>query len=51
MQNKPWRNEELMEGQEALPRLKEDDLNKASRLYKEKQEWDVTDSTQKFLWI
>ena len=36
MQNKPWRNEELKEGEEALPRLKEGDLDKASRLYKAK---------------
>ena len=33
MQDKPWRNEELSEGEEALPRLKEGDLEKASRLY------------------
>ena len=51
MQNKQWRNEELKEGEEALPRLKEGDLDKASRLHKEKQEWDVTDSTQKFFWL
>ena len=36
MQDKPWRNEELSEGEEALPRLKEGDLEKASRLYKAK---------------
>ena len=36
MQNMPWRNEELKEGEEALPRLKEGDMDKASRLYKEK---------------
>ena len=36
MQNKPWRNEELKEGEEALPRLKESDLEKASRLYRAK---------------
>ena len=36
MQNKPWRNEELKECEEALPRLKEGDLEKASRLYKAK---------------
>ena len=36
MQNKPWRNEELKEGEEALPRLKEGDLDKASRLCKER---------------
>ena len=31
MQNKLWRNEELKECEEALPRLKEGDLDKASR--------------------
>ena len=36
MQNKPWRSEELKECEEALPRLKEGDLDKASRLYKAK---------------
>ena len=36
MQNKPWRNEELKEFEEALPRLKEGDLDKASRVYKAK---------------
>ena len=36
MQDKPWRNEELKECEEALPRLKEGDLEKASRLYKAK---------------
>ena len=35
-QNKPWRNEELKECEEVLPRLKEGDLEKASRLYKAK---------------
>ena len=34
MQNKPWRNEELKECEEALPRLKEGDSDKASILYK-----------------
>ena len=34
MQDKPWRNEELKECEEALPRLKEGDLGNASRLYK-----------------
>ena len=33
-QNKPWRNDELKECEEALPRLKEGDLDKASILYK-----------------
>ena len=36
MQNKPWRNVELKECEEALPRLKEGVLEKASRLYKAK---------------
>ena len=36
MQNKPWRNDELKECEEALPRLKEGDLDKASRLYSAK---------------
>ena len=39
MQNvgdKPWKNEELKKLEEALPRLKECDLKKASRLYKAK---------------
>ena len=36
MQLKPWRSEELKECEEALPRLKEGDLDKASRLYKAK---------------
>ena len=36
MQNKPWRSDELQECEEALPRLKEGDLDKASRLYSAK---------------
>ena len=38
MQNKPWRNDELKECEEAFPRLKEGDLEKASTstLYKAK---------------
>ena len=32
VQDKPWWNEELKECEEALPRLKEGDLEKASRL-------------------
>ena len=36
MQNKLWRNEELKECEEALPRLKEGDLEKAARSYKAK---------------
>ena len=36
MQKKPWRNDQLKECVEALPRLKEGDLHKASRLYKAK---------------
>ena len=34
MQNKPWRNEELEDCEEALPRLKEPDPEEASGLYK-----------------
>ena len=29
VQDKPWRNEELKECEEALPRLKDDDMEKA----------------------
>ena len=36
MQDKPWRNEELKECEEASSRLKVGDLDKASRLYKAK---------------
>ena len=36
MQHKPWRNDELKECEEALPRTKEGDLDKASRLRKAK---------------
>ena len=36
IQNKPWRNEDLKKNEEALPRLKEGDLGKVSRLYKAK---------------
>ena len=36
MQDKPWRNEELKECEEALPRLNEGHLEMASRLYKAK---------------
>ena len=36
MHDKPSRNEELKECEEALPKLKEGDLEKASRLYKAK---------------
>ena len=41
-QDKPWRNEELRKGEDALPRLKEGDLENASRLYKA--------TTRKFPW-
>ena len=34
MHGKPWRNEELKKCEEALPRLKEGDLEKASRRQK-----------------
>ena len=50
MQDKPWRNEELKECEEALPRLKEGEPEKPSRVYKAKKEWVAMDSTQKFLW-
>ena len=50
MQNKPWRNEELKECEEALPRSEEGDLEKTSRLYKAKTGVGVAGSTQKFLW-
>ena len=36
MQEKPWRHDELRECEEALPRLKEGDLEKTSRWYKAK---------------
>ena len=36
MQDKPWRIEELRKWEEALPRLKESDLERASRMYKAK---------------
>ena len=36
MEEKPWNNEELKECEEAVPRLKECDLDKASRLHKAK---------------
>ena len=34
LEDKPWENEELKKLEEAFPRLKECDLEKASRLYK-----------------
>ena len=34
LEDKTWENEELKKLEEALPRLKECDLDKASRLYK-----------------
>ena len=52
MQDRPWRNEELKECEEALPRLKECELEKKGRDCRRRlQEWDVTFSTQKFPWI
>ena len=36
MQDKHWRNEELRRCEEALPRLKEGDLEKAPRMHKAK---------------
>ena len=35
-QSKPWRNEDFNKDEEALPRLKDGDLGKVSRLYKAK---------------
>ena len=35
-ENTPWKNEELRKFEEALPRLKECDLEKASRFYEAK---------------
>ena len=52
MQHKPWRNEELRECEEALPRLKEGDLDMASRLYRGKNRFhpkvplDLTEETR-----
>ena len=40
MQDKPWRNEELRRCEELLPRLKECDLEKVSRMYRAKKGWD-----------
>ena len=52
MEDKPWKNEELKKLEEALPRLKEPELEKVSRLYfRQRQEWDAMASTQAFLWI
>ena len=51
MQNKSWRNEELKECEEALPRLKECDLEKGIKIVQGKHEWDATDSIWKFFWI
>ena len=42
MQNKPWRNEELMKCEEDLPRLKEGDLQKGIKIVR-----DATYSTWK----
>ena len=36
MHDKPWRIEESKKSEKAFPRLKEGDLEKASRLYKAK---------------
>ena len=36
MEDKPWENEELKKSEEALPRLKECELENLSRLYKAK---------------
>ena len=51
VEDKPWKNEELKKLEEASPRLKECDLEKASGLYKaKKQKWDAMDSTPTFPW-
>ena len=51
MQNEPWKNDDLKECEEALPRLKRRRLRKRHPdCTKQKQEWDATDSIQKFLW-
>ena len=46
-------NEELRKFEEALPRIKECELEKSVGMVqsKKKKEWDMTVSTQKFLWI
>ena len=36
MQDRPWRNDEVRKGEEALPRLKGGDMEETSRLYKAK---------------
>ena len=36
MEDKPWKNEELRQWEEALPRLKECELEKVSRVYRAK---------------
>ena len=41
-EDKPWKNQELKRLEEALPRLKESNLEEVSRLYKAKTERDVT---------
>ena len=43
-----WKNDELKKLEEALPRLKECDLETASTLYKEEQELAAMASTPKF---
>ena len=40
MQDKPWRNEELRRFEKALPKLKEGDLERASRMYS-RAEWQI----------
>ena len=45
MEDKPWKNEELKKSEEALPRLRECDLENASRLYKAKTGVGCEDST------
>ena len=52
VEDKPWKNEELNELEEALQRLKECESEKKSRdCTRPKQERDAMASTQKCLWI
>ena len=45
LEKKPWNNEELRKLEEALPRIRECELEKCRDCAKQKQEWDVTTST------
>ena len=50
MEEKLWKNEDLKKLEEALPRLKNVIWKKHLDCTKQKQEWDVTHYTVKFLW-